>query len=106
MRLNTLESLPDDILPHQINTLVISWHPGLKTFEEIFQSCILRMINPEKFIFDPGSSRIGEIENHLRDIELFNNQGYVLDKIVVLPYLQHQYCEFSNSSVKDKNTTV
>lgn len=95
MKLNTLEPLPDEILRQEINTLIISRHSELKTFEEIIQSDILTSIAPQKFIYDPGSSRIGDIERHLNEIYLFKEQGYVLDKIVVLPHLEHQYCEFN-----------
>lgn len=101
LRLNTLEPLPDEILHQQFNTLIISRHSGLRTFEEIIHSGILSIIAPQKFIYDPGTTRIGDIEQHLNEINLFKEQGYIIEKIVVLPHLEHQYCEFNKASVLD-----
>jgi len=103
MKINTLDPLPDEIIRQEINTLIISRHSGLRTFEEIIRSGILTLTAPQKFIYDPGTPRIGDIEQHLNEIDLFKEQGYILEKIVVLPHLEHQYCEFNKSLVKDLN---
>jgi hypothetical protein len=105
MKINTLDPLPDEIIRQEINTLIISRHSGLRTFEEINQSGILTSIAPQKFIYDPGTSRIGDIEQHLNEIDLFKERGYILNKIVVLPHLEHQYCQYNKTSVQDLNTT-
>jgi hypothetical protein len=60
--INTLDPLPNEILLQEIDTLIISSHSGLKTFEEIIQSGILTSIAPQKFIYDSGTPRIGDIE--------------------------------------------
>ncbi len=103
--INTLEPLPDFIRAGHFDTLVISMHPGLRTYEQIIHSGILQTIKPRKLIFDPGSPQPGNIESHLREADFFRHAGYLLEKIVVLPHLLHQYCEFRKSD-EDSNLPV
>ena len=77
----------------RIETLVISWHPGFKTAQEVVESGILSHVQPTKFIYDPGST-IGHLQYHLESEFIFTNFGFDLKQIVVLPKLGHQYCEF------------
>jgi hypothetical protein len=73
--------------------LVISWHPGFKTAQEVVESGILSHVQPAKFIYDPGRT-IGDLQHHLESNLIFSNLGFDLKRIVVLPELGHQYCEF------------
>lgn len=95
---NTHEPLPAVITRQRFNILIISRHSGLRSFEEIKQSGILQSVAPQYFIYDPGTPRTGDIEQHLNEIDLFKSLGYFLVKIVVLPDLHHQYCEFKSLS--------
>jgi hypothetical protein len=77
----------------KIDILIISRHSGMRTSEEVINSKILDHINPQKFIYDPGTN-IGEIEEHLKASKLFSNLGYNIKQIVLLHSLYHQICEF------------
>jgi hypothetical protein len=77
----------------QINTLIISRHSGLRTFLEILNSGILSLHNPDLFIYDPGTE-IGDLTQHISEVNNLENIGYKLNKIDVLPHLFHQYCEY------------
>jgi hypothetical protein len=98
IQFDTLDTLPKDVIETPFNVLIISSHPGLKDFKEIHKSGILKHFQPQSIIFDPGSPAIGNIQSHLKEAPLFNQLGYSLDRIVVLPYLNHQYCEFNLST--------
>lgn len=93
---NTLERpLPEFILRNKVNTMIICNHPGLKSFSEILASGLLFEIKPQQLIYDPGASRIGDIERHLADIPNFINVGYLFKKIIIPPpCLEHQFCQF------------
>ena len=88
-----LDTFEFNIINQRMETLVISWHPGLKTAHEVVESGILKHIQPSKFIYDPGTT-IGNLQNHLESELIFSNLGFELKRIVVLPKLGHQYCEF------------
>lgn len=80
-----------------IETLVISWHPGFKTAQEVVESGILSHVQPTKFIYDPGRT-IGDLQHHLESELIFSDLGFDLKQIVVLPKLGHQYCEFERKN--------
>lgn len=93
IKADTLEVLPDKLLNQEFDVLIISNHPGLKDGIQVIASGILDKVSPDVFIFDPGAN-VGDLSRHLKEIESFKSLGYKLDKIVVLPELLHQYCEF------------
>lgn len=93
IKADTFGELPDKLLNEKIDILIISRHPGLKSGLEVIESGILEKVNPNVFVYDPGAD-VGNLSQHLEVIESFNYLGYKLDKIVVLPDLYHQYCEF------------
>ena len=88
------DEIPEWLNNTNIHTLVLSWHPGLHSFAEISDSNLLSNINPKVIIFDPGSPNVGNIENHLSEIPYFENAGYSLSEIIVIPEFNHQYCKF------------
>ncbi len=83
--------LPDILNKKNINMLIMSWHSSLKTFEQIKESDILAKYKPNFFVYDPGFANIGNLEQHLFEVEKFKTLGYDLVEIVVLPTLFHQY---------------
>ena len=90
-RLDTL--LNADQWYTDIDTLIISWHPGLKHSEDVINLGILNVVKPSTFIFDLGRN-LGQIEDYINAADLFYKTGYNLTQIVVLPDLHHQFCEF------------
>jgi hypothetical protein len=80
-------------LKMEVDILIISRHPGLRTSEEVVLSNILDEVSPQKFIYDPGANN-GDIQEHLNAAKIFIKLGYDLRHIIVLPSLQHQLCEF------------
>lgn len=91
---DTLENPnPTFLINRSLHTLVLSRHPGLRTFDEIELSQILANNKPELLIYDPGTNN-GDINQHINEIPLFNTIDYTLNKIIVLPHLHHQYCEY------------
>lgn len=91
---DTLETpIPTFLKDLNLNTLIISRHSGLRTFEDILVSQILQHYQPVNLIYDPGTNN-GDINQHIKEIPQFSEIGYKLNKIVVLPHLQHQYCEY------------
>ena len=93
IKADTLEVLPDKLLNQEFDVLIISRHPNLRDGIQVIASGILDKVSPDVFIFDPGAN-VGDLSRHLKEIESFKSLGYKLDKIVVLPELLHQYCEF------------
>jgi hypothetical protein len=88
-----LDTFEFNKMNQRIETLVISRHPGLRTAQEVVESGILSHIQPTKFIYDPGRT-IGDLQHHLESELIFFNLGFDLKRIVVVPKLGHQYCEF------------
>lgn len=81
----------------RIETLVISRHPGFKTGQEVLESGILSYVQPTKFIYDPGST-LGDLHCHLESGLIISDLGYDLNRIIVLPKLGRQYCEFERKN--------
>jgi hypothetical protein len=73
--------------------LILSRHPGLRTFDEILNSQILEYNKPVFFIYDPGTNS-GDIKQYINEVLIFNTIGYKLNNIVVLPHLHYQFCEY------------
>ena len=91
---DTLDNrIPKVLQDLSLNTLILSRHPDLKTFGEIVNSQILQNYKPVNFIYDPGTN-MGDIDQHLKENLQFSEIGYQLKKIIVLPHLEHQYCEY------------
>jgi hypothetical protein len=94
LKFDTLENpRPDFLEDINLHTLILSRHAGLRTFDEILNSQILEYNKPEFFIYDPGTNN-ADIKQHINEVPLFNTIGYKLNKIIVLPHLHHQYCEY------------
>jgi hypothetical protein len=76
-----------------VNTLIISRHPNFRDIDGVIDAGILNTTQPQVFIYDPGSNP-GVLEEHYKAAEKLQALGYSLKRIVLIPDLYHQYCEF------------
>lgn len=91
---STFDLLKNEKFYKDINTLIISFHPGLKTFQEI-EETILKKFKPKTIIY------VKELFDNKYNIELqneitmFEHAGYHNKKIVTLPKLKRIYSDLN-----------
>ena len=91
---DTFEAIEKNKVVKKCNQIIISWHPGLKDFDSI-KNLLLNFIKPEILILDLGFTDVYNTKS-LRDIiPLFEKEHYILNKIEILPNLNHQIGEFN-----------
>ncbi|WP_335976147.1 hypothetical protein [Gaetbulibacter jejuensis] len=88
----TFELLNNKRFYKVFNTLVISFHPGLKTFQEINESNI-SSFKPKTIIYAKELFEYGNNELN-KEIPMFEEEGYSCEKIVILPKLKRIYASF------------
>ena len=91
-----------DTNPRLINTafdiLIISFHPGLKTPQCVFDSKILEVYNPKVFLY-ANEWDISKTSECISEGELFAEKSpYILERIDVLPKLNRLYSIYTRNT--------
>jgi len=92
----TFKLINNRIAHKKLETMVISFHPGLKTFEEV-KTNIFQFFKPKNIIY--VMELFDNYNNHqlIEEIPMFETEGYICEKLVILPNLKRIYCCFELS---------
>lgn len=92
----TLELVKDNRFNKNLDTLIISFHPGLRSFEEV-KTNIFQFFKPKNVI---NVMELFDNYNNIQlkeEIPMFETEGYTCEKLVILPKFKRIYCCFELS---------